>query len=63
MSTLRRILFLVIILALVALIVIFWGSIFSAIVVFSLVMSLPVYLYNRFLNAEPESDFVEDDNG
>ena len=63
MSKLQKILLAVIALAIVALIIIFWGSIFSGAMIYALVMILPVYLYNRFLNVDRTSDYLEDDNG
>ena len=55
--------FLVVIVVLVVLAVMFWGSIFCGAIVLGLIMCLPVYLYNRFLLGEEEKDFMEDDNG
>ncbi len=63
MSKLQKILLLVLILALIILIILTWGSIGSIAVLFGLVMIGPVYLINRFINTDQDSDFTNDNNG
>ena len=63
MTRLQKILLAVFVIAAIVLIVVTWGSISSIILAVSLVMILPIYLHNRFLNTDEKSDFAEDDNG
>ena len=49
-------------LALIVLIIVTWGSVASIVFTFGLVMIVPVYLFNRFVNTDENSDFVDDQN-
>lgn len=60
MSTWKKIVLALVILASIVLIVVFWGSIFSICMIMGLVSAPGVYLYNRFLNTDEKSDFTED---
>lgn len=62
MSKLQKILFAVLLLAIIVLIIIFWGTIFSGILVYMLIMALSGYVFNRFVNVDRKSEFAEDDN-
>ena len=62
MRTWQKIGLAVVITAVILGIIVFWGSIFSGVMIFSLVMTLPVYLYNRFINVDRESDFQDEDD-
>lgn len=61
MSKLQKILFPIVILAIIVLIILTWGSIASGAFALALVMSGPVYLFNRFINVDRENDFQSDD--
>ena len=52
-----------IILVMIGLIALFWGSMFSIILTMGLIMIPSIYLFNRFLNTDRTSDFIDDDNG
>ena len=62
MSLLQKILLAVLVVALIVLIIVFWGSIASIIFTFALIMIVPVYLFNRFINSDKTSDFIDDEN-
>lgn len=51
------------VLILVALTVIFWGSLFSLLMAICLLQIPIILLYNYFLNNDRKSDFIDDDNG
>ena len=53
----------ILVVVLVVLIIIFWGSIFSVIMTVGLLGIIPIYLFNRFINTDETSDFVDDNNG
>ena len=53
----------IVVLALIALIWVFWGSLFSILLAMCLIHVPIIYLFNRFLNADRTSDFIDDDNG
>ena len=63
MSVLKKILFVAVILALIVLIILTWGSIASIAFTMGLIMVGPVYLFNRFINRDETSDFIDDENG
>ena len=48
--------------ALVVLIIVTWGSVASIIFTLGLIMIVPICLFNRFINTDKASDFVEDEN-
>lgn len=51
-----------VVLVMVVLIVLFWGSLFSIVLTMGLLLIPSVYLFNRFLNTDRTSDFIDDDN-
>ncbi len=63
MSKLQKILLPVVVLILVVLIIVTWGSIASVIFASTLIGAIPVYLFNRFINSDSGSDFTGDQNG
>ena len=63
MSKLQKILMGILVVVLVVLIIIFWGSIFSVIMTVGLLGIIPIYLFNRFINTDETSDFVDVNNG
>ena len=63
MSILQKILLAALVLVLVILIIVTWGSVASIIFTMGLIMIAPIYLFNRFINNDEPSDFTEDDNG
>ena len=63
MRTWQKITLVAIVLMMIGLIWVFWDTAFSIILASGLLMILPIYLFNRFLNTDRTSDFVEDDNG
>ena len=62
MSLLKKILLALLVLALLVLIIVTWGSIASIIFASGLVMTIPIYLFNRFINTDKTSDFTDDQN-
>ena len=62
MSLLKKILLAVLVVALIVLIIVFWGSIASIIFTLGLIGIVPVYLFNRFINNDETSDFIDDEN-
>lgn len=62
MSLAKKILLGVLVLTLVVLIIVFWGSMASIVFTLGLLGIIPVYLMNRFLNTDEASDFIDDDN-
>ena len=62
MSTLQKILLAVLVLALIVLIIVFWGSVASIVLTMGLIMIVPVHLFNRFINSDKTSDFIDDEN-
>ena len=62
MSLAKKILLGVLVLTLVVLIIVFWGSMASIVFTLGLLGIVPVYLMNRFLNTDEASDFIDDDN-
>ena len=60
MSTWKKIALAVIVIALVISIIVFWGSLFSAVAIMALVMIPSVYLYNRFINTDRENEFSDE---
>ena len=63
MSLLKKILFGVFVLSLVVLIIVTWGSVASIAFTMGLIMIVPTYLFNRFINRDEASDFIDDENG
>lgn len=47
----------------IVLIAVFWGSIFSIVLTMALIGAPGVYLYNRYLNSDQTSDFIDDQGG
>ena len=62
MGLIKYILLGIIVLALVVLIIVFWGSMASIVLTIGLIATVPVYLMNRFVNTDRRSDFIDDDN-
>ena len=62
MSLLQKILLTALVLALIILIIVTWGSVASIIFTMGLIMIVPIYLFNRFINTDEASDFVDDEN-
>ena len=58
----QKVLLAALILALIILIIVFWGSIASIIFTLGLVGIVPIYLFNRFINSDRSSDFIDDEN-
>lgn len=63
MSKLQIVLLALVTVACVALIVVFWGSIFSIMMVLAVISIPGIYLFNRFINTDEKSDFTENFNG
>ena len=63
MSRLRKILLIAFALTLVVLIIVTWGSVASIAFTMGLIMIVPTYLFNRFINRDETSDFTDDENG
>ena len=62
MGLIKYILLGIIVLTLVVLIIVFWGSMASIVLTIGLIATVPVYLMNRFVNTDRRSDFIDDDN-
>ena len=62
MSKLQKILLPLIALTLIVLLILTWDSLGSIVFIVALIMIVPIYLINRFINTDRESDFT-DDNG
>ena len=58
----QKVLLSVLILALIILIIVTWGSVASIIFTLGLIGIGPVYLFNRFINTDETSDFIDDEN-
>lgn len=56
----RKVLFGLILVGMVVLIILTWGSMASGCLALALIMSLPIYLFNRFANPDRENDFVDE---
>lgn len=63
MSKLQKILLAILVFVLIVLIIVTWGSIASIILASGLISIIPIYLFNRFVNTDETSDFVDDNNG
>ena len=61
MSTFQKVALAILIILIILGIIVFWGSLFSGVLIFSLVMTLPVYLHNRFINIDRENEFEDPD--
>ena len=57
MSTGRKIALAVLVIAMVLSIWIFWGSVFSILMAFGLILMVPALLMQRFLNRDGEDDY------
>ena len=60
MPTWRKILFALIIVALVVLTIVFWGSMFSACCIICLILSFQAFLFNKYASSELAKTFQED---
>ena len=63
MTKLQWILFGILMLTMAVLIVIFWGSIFSGLMVFCMIMSVAALLYNKFINVDRDNEFADHEDG
>ena len=62
MSTFQKIVLAILILAMIVMIIVFWGSIVSIIFASGLILIIPAYLLGRFINNDEDSDFTDDKN-
>jgi hypothetical protein len=62
LSIFKKILLGLLVLTLVVLIIVFWGSVASIVFTMGLIMIIPTYLFNRFINSDKTSDFIDDEN-
>ena len=62
MRTWQRILFPILVVALVVLAIVFRNAIAGAIFGGCLLMVVPIYLFNRFMNTDEKSDFTDNEN-
>ena len=62
MSLLQKLLLAALVLALIVLIIVTWGSVASIVFTMGLIMIVPIYLFNRFINSDNSSDFTDDEN-
>jgi hypothetical protein len=63
MTKLQWILFGILMLAMAVLIIVFWGSIFSALMMFCMIMSVATLLYNKFINVDRDNEFADSEDG
>ena len=62
MSKFQKILFPILILATLILVIVTWGSIASILFMFLLIMCPLSYVWQRFMNRDDSSDFMDDEN-
>ena len=62
MSRLQKILLGILVLGLIVAIILTWGSVASIIFALGLIGIPPIYLFNRYINTDETSDFVDDKN-
>ena len=63
MSNVQKILFPILILAMLILVIVTWGSIASILFMFLLIMCPLSYIWQRFMNRDRDNDFMDDENG
>ena len=63
MTKLQWILFGILMLTMAVLMIVFWGSIFSALMMFCMIMSVTVLLYNKFINVDRDNEFADHEDG
>ena len=63
MSKLQKILFAILIPVLIVLTIIFRNALAGGVFGGCLLMVVPIYLFNRFINNDEGSDFTDDGNG
>lgn len=63
MTKLQWILFAVLMVIMTVLIIVFWGSIFSALMMFCMIMSVATLLYNKFINVDRDNEFADSEDG
>lgn len=56
----RKILLGVILAGAFVLMIVTWGSMASCCCALALIMSVPIYLFNRFANPDRENDFIDE---
>ena len=61
MNTFQKIMLPIVIIAIILGTILTWGSIMSVILVSSLLMFGPIYLFNKTMNNDEPSDFQDDD--
>ncbi len=63
MTKLQWILFIALMVIMAVLIVVFWGSVFSGLMVFCMIMSLATLLFNKFINVDRDNEFADSEDG
>ena len=62
MSVPQKILLTLLVLTMIVLIIVTWGSVASIVFTMGLIMIGPIYLFNRFINNDETSDFTDNEN-
>ena len=63
MTKLQWILFIALMVTMTLLIIVFWGSIFSALMMFCMILSVAVLLYNKCINVDRDNEFADSEDG
>lgn len=63
MTKLQWILFAVLMVAMTVLMIVFWGSIFSGLMMFCMLLSVSTLLYNKFINVDRDNEFADSEDG
>jgi hypothetical protein len=63
MTKLQWILFAVLMVIMTVLMIVFWGSIFSGLMMFCMLLSVSTLLYNKFINVDRDNEFADSEDG
>ncbi len=63
MTKLQWILFIALMVTMTVLMIIFWGSIFSGVMMFCMLLSVATLLYNKFINVDRDNEFADSEDG
>jgi hypothetical protein len=63
MTKLQWILFAVLMVIMTVLMIVFWGRIFSGLMMFCMLLSVSTLLYNKFINVDRDNEFADSEDG
>ena len=63
MTKLQWILFTVLMVIMTVLTILFWGSIFSVLMMFCMLLSVAMLLLNKFVNVDRDNEFADSQDG